>query len=208
MSAHCRTDILWRSIIPQKIYPPAFALERRCRSSNLLHSARRLKIAKTSGWHEYCLVLFSCIYQCIQHSLERFRPSAGANARRAFCGFLDAGDRATPRRPGALAAAFSPRITRRRRSISGRGSPARRASGGARSLRPESSGGPGKLAAALSMPASERRGRGPARSSRLSRRWRLSAGAEARRPPGPRCCFLGAGNRPVRRRRDALAAAF
>jgi hypothetical protein len=28
MSAHCRTDILWRSMIPQKIYPPAFALER------------------------------------------------------------------------------------------------------------------------------------------------------------------------------------
>jgi len=166
------------------------------------------------------------------------RPQVGMNpARFYFPAFIsvfripwNAFDRAQVRMPGALFTAFStpaterrrggparlpllsqsfsPRITRRRRSISSRGSSARRAGGGARSLRPESSGGPGKLAAALSMPATERRGRGPARSSRLFRRWRLSAGTEARRPPGPRCCFLGAGNRSVWRRRDELAAAF
>jgi hypothetical protein len=45
-------------------------------------------------------------YPCIQQSLERWRLSAGANARRARCGFLGAGDRAPSPMPGALAAAY------------------------------------------------------------------------------------------------------
>ena len=101
---------------------------------------------------------------------QRRRPSAGAEARRARCGFLCAGDRAPAQRPGAIAAAFSAPA------------PARR---------------PGALAAAVSAPATKRRRGGPAPELRLSLRRRLSAGAEARRD---RCSFLGAGMLQLSRR--------
>ena len=177
-----------------------------------MHSAWRQESAKTSGWHEPCLVLFFIICPCIPQSLGRWRPSAGANARRSFYSFLDAGDRAPPRTPGALAANYSapamaqsaeaagcarwsaPRKPRR----PGKLAQSRRPSGARRACRGFLGAGdraparrPGALASTLSAPATECRC--PARLPR--------------RLPGAlsRCCLKEYPDRPGRGARGAVS---
>jgi hypothetical protein len=217
MSAHCRTDILWRSMIPQKIYLQLLLWsvdvvpQTSCTALSALGDkrVRRPQVGMNPAW--FYFPAFISVFRipwnafdraqvrmpgalfAAQRLSRRRRPSDAAEARRACRGFLSA-DYSAP------AIDLRPRES------------VRRAAGGARSLRPESSGGPGKLAAALSDDRAPRKRPGslvaafsalaierrrgsppPAWPALLLSRCRQSTGAaEARRA---RRGFLGASNR-------------